>query len=69
MSVTVTTAAGTFSETFASAFSLRTAVSTSAAVSAMPDPASPATSSSPAVGQAARWIEPSRHHDQTSSVT
>ena len=31
--------------------------------------ASPSTATSSVVGQAARWIEPSCHHDQTSSVT
>ena len=66
---TVTSVAGTRSDTFASAFSRRTAPSTAAATSytAGSAPSDPASSSS--VGHADRCTDPSRHHDHTSSVT
>ncbi len=57
-------------DTFASVLALRTAASTASAGSrsAASAPAATADSSAPS-GHEARWTEPSRHHDHTSSVT
>lgn len=67
--VSVTAVIGVRIDTLASDFTLRRAARAAPAAATTPASASPAaTRSGSAVGQAARCTEPSRHHDQTSSV-
>ncbi len=56
-------------DTFAWLLALRTPANARPTTTSMVGSESPAASlSGPASGQAARWTEPSCHHDQTSSV-
>ncbi len=56
-------------ERFASLLALRIAPSTAAAAGYTATSSDANDARSSAVGHDARWIEPSRHHDHTSSVT
>jgi hypothetical protein len=56
-------------ETLAADFAPRIPIRAAATASTIAGSAAAAEPRSTTVGQDARWIEPSRHHDQTSSVT
>ena len=66
----VTARKGVRGETFASDFTRRSTMSAPDAVaSTAGSPSAAAPPSSPAVGHEARWTDPVRYQDQTSSVT
>ena len=56
-------------ETLACDLAPRIPISAAATASRVAGSAAAAAPRSASVGQGARWIEPSCHHDQTSSVT